>query len=243
MARPCVQLRQPLVPAWAGRANAPRDPLDAGGALYRSPEGIGASVEGVAQTPDHGVKAGQAPPDPLAPGWVVVVGGQRDLLLTKPADALVRAAQLAELGEDQADGVPHALVRMFLDPALLSPDVASGEGDDQLPAARLMKRAFPGPLPNPPAAWPGDFVAEGPSVACGVARGIPSTSCFTSGIPYRRRMAIHRRMLDAEIGARSTPRPWRVGLDVVLGPGHVRVTRRGRARPLFGFPSGRSSAR
>lgn len=83
-------------------------------------EGVGPGIERVVQDL-HDAVVGRRLPREFADVDVAQNERHLDVHRAQPQEDLARAAQLAELGEHEADGLDYVLVRVHLDPACLAP--------------------------------------------------------------------------------------------------------------------------
>jgi len=115
-------------------------PLDDPRPITTPAEGVSAGVDGVVQHLHDAVVGRLAPFDP-AHRTVPADHRQLQFGVAQPQKDLPRAAELAELGEDEPDRLLHALVGIALDPIVLAPDEARRQGEAQRATAGL---AVPG---------------------------------------------------------------------------------------------------
>ena len=69
---------------------------------------------------------------------------QLDAFLAQPQKHLADAAELAELAEDELDGLADPSVRIHLDAIVRRPHVSDGDGHQQLSATSLLHQRLDG---------------------------------------------------------------------------------------------------
>ena len=110
-------------------------------------EGIGASIERIVQDLHDAVIRGRFP-DQLLDVDVAQDDGHLQAGLAQPQEDLPRAAQLAELGEDQTDRLDDMLVGIDLDLSRLAPAEAGRQHEPEFAASRLLVARHKSPLPH-----------------------------------------------------------------------------------------------
>src|SRR5262249_50722126 len=115
----------------------------------RTPECVGAGVDGILQEAKNRIVERQAPHDSVSLHRILLEHGQLNRLESKPKEHLAHASKLDEPPEDKTDRLLNPSVGVFLDPSVARFHIADRKTQNQLAAPSLGEKTLVGTLADP----------------------------------------------------------------------------------------------